>query len=58
MDKIVAARFTEEEQKKIIKEANRLGLKVKGNPSLSMVLRIAVAEYFDNHKKEIEGAKQ
>ena len=58
MDKIIAARFSEQERKRIEAEAVRLGLKVKGNPNLSMVIRIAVAEYFENHKKEIEGDKK
>ncbi len=58
MDKIVAAKFSEQERKRIEEEAVRLGLKVKGNPNLSMVIRIAVAEYFENHQKEIEGERK
>ena len=58
MDKIVAAKFSEQERKRIEEEANRLGLKIRGKANLSMVIRMAVGEYFENHQKEIEGEKK
>lgn len=53
MDKIIAARFTEDERKRIEKAADRLGLKIKDKANLSMVIRIAVKEYLAKQ----EGAK-
>lgn len=52
VNEIIATRFNKPEREKIIAEAERLGLK-----KMSAVIKIAVAEYFENHKEEIRGGK-
>ncbi|MCQ2382557.1 MAG: hypothetical protein MJ060_01815, partial [Clostridia bacterium] len=48
--KMIATIFTYEERMQIVDEAKRKGVK-----TMSDVIRMAVVEYFNNHKKEIEG---
>lgn len=49
----VAVRFPSAMKEKVLAEVTRLHLR-----RVSDVIRIAVAEYFENHKKEIEGEKK
>ena len=51
--KMIATIFTYEERMQIVNEAKRKGVK-----TMSDVIRMAVVEYFNNHKKEIEGDKK
>lgn len=50
--KATSVRFTNTMYKKIVIETKRLHLRKKSD-----VIRKALDEYFENHKKEIEGAK-
>lgn len=52
LTKPITFRLTETMYEDIMAEVERLHLR-----KMSDVVRKAVAEYFDNHKKEIEGAK-
>lgn len=53
LTKPITFRLTEKMHANIIAEVDRLNLR-----KMSDVVRKAVAEYFDNHKKEIEGDKK
>lgn len=53
LTKPITFRLTETMYGNIIAEVERLNLR-----KMSDVVRKAVAEYFDNHKKEIEGEKK
>ncbi len=53
LTKPITFRLTETMYGNIIAEVDRLNLR-----KMSDVVRKAVAEYFDNHKKEIEGDKK
>ena len=50
--KMIGIIFDAAERQKIIAEAQRKGVK-----TMSDIIRIAVAEYFENHKEEIGGGK-
>lgn len=51
--KVTAIRFTESMHKEIAEELRRLHLR-----KTSDLIRMAIAEYFENHKDEIEGKKK
>lgn len=53
LTKPITFRLTETMYGNIMAEVDRLHLR-----KMSDVVRKAVAEYFDNHKKEIEGEKK
>jgi len=55
---MVGVVFSQEERAKLKREAARKGFSYASRANESMVVRLAVTEYFENHKKEIEGDKK